>query len=379
MKPIRKRSAAVAVAGLLGVGVLVLGVLNLRQASTPEPAPAAISEGIGVAPGAGLAFESAADMNRDLDAIRAAGASWVRIDVDWSSIERNQGQQSWTRIDRAVNAARDHGLEVLGIATYTPRWAQAPGVAVGDTHGRPATPQLFATFAGQAAKHFAGRIGAWEIWNEPNLSAFFAPKVDPTFYTEMLKASYTAVHAVVPDAIVLSAGLAPASDDPGNRTMSPGTFIDRLYTAGGRGSFDAIALHPYSYPELLSVQREEQWAPYAWVRSVRQSMVNNGDEGKKIWFTEFGAPVGMVSWEGRQVSISDEQQAAIVADGLTAARQLPYVGLVFLYNIRDNKTGSKDIEDTFGLLRTDFTPKPSYAVVQRQAALDVSVDGHYGP
>jgi hypothetical protein len=108
-------------------------------------------------------------------------------------------------------------------------------------------------------------------------------------------------------------------------------------------------------------------------------MESNGDNDKKIWFTEFGAPSATVSWDGRQVAIDEQKQGEIIADGLAAAHALPYVGMVFLYNARDSKTGSNDIEDNFGLLRSDFTQKPAYTAVQRQAAKDVTEKSHSGP
>lgn len=379
MKPVRKRPFLTATAAIVTVGLLSFWGLAQRTTTAAAPQPGPVSDSIGIAPGSGLAWESAADMGRDLDAIRAAGASWVRLDVDWSSIEMTRGTQNWSRIDRAVDAAGARNLKVLGIATYAPHWAQDASMPADNTHGRPADAEVFATFAAQAAQHFNGRIGAWEIWNEPNLSSFFAPKVDPAFYTEMLRASYKAVRAAVPDAIVLNGGLAPAADSADGAFMSPLTFIRAMYANGGKDSTDALALHPYSYPELLSAQRADVWAPHVWVRAVHDLMESNGDNDKKIWFTEFGAPSATVSWDGRQVAIDEQKQGEIIADGLAAAHALPYVGMVFLYNARDSKTGSNDIEDNFGLLRSDFTQKPAYTAVQRQAARDVTEKSHSGP
>ena len=43
-----------------------------------------------------------------------AGATWIRIDFDWSEIERNRRDHHWHRTDRIVDAARARGLDVIG-------------------------------------------------------------------------------------------------------------------------------------------------------------------------------------------------------------------------------------------------------------------------
>lgn len=337
--------------------VLTLSALLVIGSRRDFPVPQA-SLGIGMNGGATLLGESDDGLAADLDAMRATGAGWLRVDIDWSSIEADRGKQDWTAADRVVNAAHIRGLRVLGIATYAPRWAQDDSVPEGTTHGRPSSAALFGTFAGQAAAHFAGRINAWEIWNEPNLESFFAPEVDAAFYTAMVQASYTAIHAAVPDATVVAGSLSPNTDD-----AAPAAFLQRMYAEGVKGFLDAVSTHPYSYPALPS--GSESYNAFYQLRDVRQVMLDNGDDDKKIWLTEFGAPTG----PGRK-AVTEQRQAAIIADGLASARSLSYVGPLFVYEIRDIHTGSSDLEDNFGLLRTNQTQKPAYAVVVQQALED---------
>ncbi len=84
--------------------------------------------------------DSDAQLGANLDAVRNAGATWIRLDVDWSQIEPNPGSSDFSGPDRVVDAARSRGLQVLAIATYTPRWAQDVSVATGTSHGRPSSP-----------------------------------------------------------------------------------------------------------------------------------------------------------------------------------------------------------------------------------------------
>jgi len=94
------------------------------------------------------------------------------------------------------------------------------------------------------------------------------------------------------------------------------------------------------------------------LNDVRKRMVDNGDGGKKIWTTEYGEPASVVD-EGAQ--------AAYLTDFLTKWRTLPYAGPAYLYTTRDRNTGSGAADDTFGVYRSDWTPKPAQQAVQALA------------
>jgi hypothetical protein len=85
-------------------------------------------------------------------------------------------------------------------------------------------------------------------------------------------------------------------------------------------------------------------------------MVDN-DGGKKIWTTEYGEPT---RW-------STSTQAAYLTDFLAKWRTLPYAGPAYLYTTRDRNTGSGAADDTFGVYRSDWTPKPAQQAVQALA------------
>src|SRR6185436_9066810 len=91
---------------------------------------------------------------------------------------------------------------------------------VGSTHCFPARPEEFARFARQAALRYrhggliAGlnsSILVWQIWNEANHYPFVQPTVDATFYTEMLKQAYVAIHTADFWTTVVAAGTSTPS------------------------------------------------------------------------------------------------------------------------------------------------------------------------
>lgn len=166
--------------------------LSLDAAIAPQPPPSGCTTSdLGTSGSDPMLGMSDADLTRELDTMWNTDIRWLRFDVDWSIVESTRGQQNWCAIDRLVDRAR--GLNLLGIITYTPAWARIAGTS--DSHGRPADPAAFATFAKQAAQRYNGRVTTWEIWNEPDLVNFFRPAPDADAYVQLLSAAAQAIRS----------------------------------------------------------------------------------------------------------------------------------------------------------------------------------------
>lgn len=86
-------------------------------------------------------------------------------------------------------------------------------------------------------------------------------------------------------------------------------------------------------------------------------MTANGDGDKKIWATEFGAPTNGPSGS----SVSEADQSRMLAKGYTLFGTYTWAGPLFWYSHRDLGATTDTRENFFGLLRNDFSPKPSYS------------------
>ena len=236
-----------------------LATSTTTTTSPPTTAPRApISRTLGRSLGLGSLPTS--DFEIELDAIAATDVRWLRVDFDWSVIQA-AGPQSydWSRTDRLVDGARARHLSIIALMTYTPVWARPSGT--GDKNP-PTNPDDFARFVSTAAQRYAPLgVATWEIWNEPNVSTFWYPRPDPERYTALLVRASAAIRAVEPYATVISGGLAPASDAANGSQVDVRTFLTRVYAAGGGRAFDAVGLHPYSFPRLPTVPRRLQHVP----------------------------------------------------------------------------------------------------------------------
>src|SRR5436305_1273119 len=238
------RVVAAAAVMALGVGaVLMPGPANTASAASGQT----IGRLGGVAAGGWmLLWESDSALARDLDTIASSGATWVRFDFDWASAEPTRGGYNWAPIDRVVAAVSSRGMNVLATAAYTPAWARPANTS--DKYP-PSGLSTYADFAGAAAARYGPRgVHAWEIWNEPNMSMFWMPKPSASAYTSMLTLASTAIHTQDPAATVITAGLAPAGAAGDGSTVAPRAYLTAIYNAGGRGSLDAVGIHPYDLP-----------------------------------------------------------------------------------------------------------------------------------
>lgn len=306
----------------------------------------------GFSPGGWFPDEPTAQLGSDLDRMVEAGATWLRIDFDWSEIEGTRGTFHWHRTDRVVDAAARRGLKVLGLVGETPRWARPQGL---NSHAPPIDPAHYARFAAAAVERYENRgVEAWELWNEPNLALFWSPRPDAGAYADLVVPTVAAMRSVDPDAVIISGGLAPAADESDGSGISPLTFTAQMLDAGADG-FDGFAIHPYSYPARPIDASTAAWNPFHNLPLLRDLLRDKGQGGKPIWLTEYGAPTGTSSR-----AVSEAEQAAQITEALAAVGDWPWTGPMFLYSHRDERINPADFQANFGLMSHDGTPKQAW-------------------
>jgi hypothetical protein len=295
--------------------------------------------------------DSLAEQNQTEPITAESGSKWVRMTLNWSDAEPEQGEYSqwwFEQYDNAVNLAEEAGQKIIFVVGSSPSWASGSS----NTETPPENPADYATFIHYVAARYAGRVSAWEIWNEENTTRFWSTGVNAAQYTALLKDAYPAVKLADPNALVLFGGTS------GNDY----NFISEAYAAGARGSFDVMAVHPYSCHAPGTIVRESDGeivgGAFLGYRTVHNVMVAHGDE-KPIWFTE----IGWSSSTGGSCSFGEATQAAYLTEAYKLTDQTPYVQVMCWYNLRNDywSHDENSVEAQYGLLNTNFTPKPAFA------------------
>jgi hypothetical protein len=228
------------------------------------------------------------------------------------------------------------------------------------------------------AGHFAGVVDAWEIWNEPDSGGWWSGSAAQ--YAQLLAAAYPAIKAADPSATVVSGGL--VGNDYG--------YLQQIYAAGARGSFDAVGIHtdtgcnttsPYSY--LRDPNGRIDRFSFLGYREVHATMAANGDGAKPIYMTEFGWSTTSIAcpsgpFAGQKAGgVSEQDQASFLSQAYHCLSGDPYVRAAMWFAFQD--AGSRDSDvDRFGLVRGDLSQKPAYAAFQRYSLYGDQLSGACG-
>lgn len=282
--------------------------------------------------------------------MKEAGIGTVRMDFLWNDVQPAADRFAWERYDAIVTALEKQKIAVLGILCYNADWT---GCKWNQAPDRP----RFVEYARATARRYQGRVGHWEVWNEPDTAAYWEQQDGLKEYALLLKETAAIVRKEAPGAKVLNGGLADARADG----------LDRLYRLAGKEAFGIVAIHPFVDP----LQADPVAALKAIVDKTRATMKAHGDESKAIWLTEVGCP-GMKDpaaskawWLGRN---PDEAEQARWVERLTGEPlKWPGVKRVFWAFFRDTPQHFYNGSDFLGLVRRDFTPKPAYEAFRKAA------------
>lgn len=298
-------------------------------------------------------------------ALRAAGVGIVRQPFSWARIETRPGELDYAVYDDVMATAAIARVEILPVLMDPPDWrSTVPATGRLRAMYPPRDPAELASLAallvaryGPGGSFWAAHprltpmpIRSWQVWNEPNVVAFWATGPDPAAYVRLLDAVGAAIHAADPGAEVVAAGL-PVTD--GGMPLTQ--FLREMYAAGARGSFDTLAIHPYAATPA---------GVLAVLSGVRAQLDRLGETELPIWATEFGWATG-----GPPVTIttSEAAQAARLGDAIVRMQEaraaLVLRGFVaFRWRDVAPNPGQADIWALHtGLLRADGAAKPALA------------------
>jgi hypothetical protein len=305
--------------------------------------------------------------------INDIGFGWLKQEFAWRDIEGvDDDRFDWLRSDQIVDAAENAGLQLLARLDRPPLWSQEADSALRE-NGPPANLQDFGDFCRVIAARYRGRIAAYQVWNEPNLSREWGEQPpDPLTYTELLKVCYEGIKVADPTAIVISAGLAPTGTY--TETAMPDTmFLQRTYDAGAASFFDVLGINapgfrasPEVSPDEAAITQEYgrgRWFTFRHVEDMRAIMVANGDGNKQIAILEMGWTLDQVHPDYSWFAVDEQMQAdyLVRAYQYAAEHWQPWVGLMTTIYIADPAwTPEKHEQWWWSIVLPDGTPRLAY-------------------
>jgi len=303
------------------------------------------------------------------------GVETVRVVFSWARAQPEAGiEPDFSAIDRKVELASLHGIDLLPVVLYAPFWASRYPAR----HGSP--PEHASDYAA-FVRQLVGRYGPkgtfwaerpdlpkrplrdWQIWNEPHFDFYwYAPgRSWAREYVELLKAAKRVIRTADPGARVVLAGFADAS----------WRVLGEVYDAGARGAFDVATINLFTgKPGFVMTA----------ARLTRHVLDSHHDPRKPIWVTEtdFPAAKGEVprpkvawqrAWYTTRSGMASRLTELYRLGALNAARLR--LGRIYWYTWASTYEGRGDLFDYSGLVRVGedgrTTPQPALRAYRRAA------------
>gem|GEM_PF-1312122 len=208
------------------------------------------------------------NIDAELLKCQQAGIKWMRVDLQFSIVCATAGTMSFARYDSLLLKLQQYGIQWLPILEGYDSEISGPRPGLVPLYNH--LPEWRA-FVNACVTRYHNVSKVWEIWNEPD-GGFWKPTPNAAQYVPLLKAAYEEIKAVDTACKVMVGGLTGWNAD----------YLKNMYTAGAKGYFDKIAVHPYGYgvdnnARVVRMRNE--------FNAVLQQ---NGDTGMPIWISESG-------------------------------------------------------------------------------------------
>lgn len=276
--------------------------------------------------------------------VRRAGIPWVRERMAWTQVEPSPGRFKWKHYDKVVDAWAAEGIQVSMIWHDYPPWASR---RADDGTTTPDDLRAVARFAREASRHFARRIQAWEIWNEPD-GWFWPPSTDTL-------ASFTK-----------AASLGLAQGDPnalrvlGAICLGAHAFPVNLADCGIASYVANFNWHCYEDPSNYARRAD----------AYRRYLPSFFESGQPSWLTEAGLCIPVrqpMDWSDLQRQARFAVRSAVLSLASGNSRHFLFLLLPCVENGQQ-----------WGVLNGDLSPTPAFPALSGAAKMIGEAD-YAGP
>lgn len=168
--------------------------------------------------------------------IRTSGTSW-------GALEPQKGNFDWHSLDTWVSQAQAHHVALDYVFLNTPQWASTrPNESCNKGPkgcAAPPNPEDWNEFVTAVVTRYKGKISSYELWNEPNASAYWSGT--PQQMVAMASSAYKIIKSIDPNALVVC----PSASSTGWPSPAD-VWLDQYLSAGGGKYADVIGWHGYS-------------------------------------------------------------------------------------------------------------------------------------
>ncbi len=241
-----------------------------------------------------------------------AGGGLARTSMDWRCFEpvRDQWDEAcWAGFAAFYDRALDQDIRPIFTLIASPKWAQAHPCRRRFSRNCAVPPARrydgeWREFAGAAARRFPRAI--FEVWNEPNIKAFWNGRPRPVRYAELVRIAYRAVKRGSEGRATVLAGSVVGTDQNTDKVMGSERFLGRAFRSGRgmRRNLDGLSFHMYGLSQglgrgsyfrntmdrmrgiadrYLSGKRERLWISETGTSRGFPESLSAGEQKQRLW------------------------------------------------------------------------------------------------
>jgi uncharacterized repeat protein (TIGR01451 family) len=304
------------------------------------------------------------------------GFDWMLYYLDWSETEPVKGEYYWRDLDDAIWKAWWYNLKLIVRVDRAPAWARPPNSSESAPPSDPDDLEDFLTALATGRRDYNGqtryvpKIAGYAIWNEPNLASEWGGQTPSAAdYRSLLEGAYDGVKAGDPQALVISAGLAPTNDSS-TAAVDDLTYLQDMLDDGACDHLDMLGVNPMGFayapddtsdPSGYNFSRALQW----------REILDDYCADKQMFATEMGwlrdSDIDLDGHNWMKVSMVD--QAHYLARAYHKARlEWPWMGPLMTWNM-DFAGFDEDTEHShwFGVTDSNLDPLRPYLTLKNAA------------
>jgi Glycosyl hydrolases family 39 len=307
--------------------------------------------------------------NSALQAAAYLGAGGFRLHdfrsfVQWYEAEPTAGQFVW--FDRDVDDLARRGYRLMGTLCRPPLWAGRDGEQNIRHHNWTSSPpragEEWDRYVEAVTHHYRGKVGAWEVWNEPWSKNFWTGT--PAEYAELVARTRRVIKAADPGALVIGGCFSPAFPQ----------FTQGVLRAGGLEAMDVVSYHDYLEPGKVAEPGDGgEPAFYQAAVTLRDEIRRRGGR-QPLWCSETGCKCpSFYSWLPKQNPLGSGRVAVgTLVKGLTLLTAAG-VERTYYYQMGGVDSGqgylSRMLNAAYTLLDYDGSPKPTLPALAQVIAM----------
>ena len=286
------------------------------------------------------------DRDRELEYQAAAlcGIKYLRATPGWGYVQPTPGEWKTDYLNGQLETCGAYGIELQGFLGFNPKWAVPPELQKKHwlvwSRSYP-DETAFAAYAQRMAKEFRGRIRNWELWNEPELQR---GAISAEEFTKLQKLAYKSVKKGNPDAVMMSGGFAGGNT---HQAMKDKQFMEKVLK-NAAGSYEIHLTHNHGNFGAYVAVVEQHLLP----------LRKRAGADRIPWFPNETAISSLFGTERNQAQTLYKKLIYSWARGA--------IGYAW-YDLRNDGYDASNGEHNYGMITTDFRPKPVYSVYNHLA------------